>query len=535
MRRALLIVLAAVVLPSPVFPQSTDAGRQVFATRCAACHGTEGAGGELGSVDRGAHSHALGSGSRGGHQGRSAGRRHAGVSEPVARRDHRSHRPPAHAPAAGRRTQARRRRPDRRPQAGRHGAESEQRRDAAARRRPQGAPAARERRQVPRGHVADRLAHLQRPPERQPLQPAHADHRGERVAADAEVDLQPAERVAAAGDAGGGGRRDVRDQRQRFLRARRRERPPDLELPAAAHARPHRRVGARRQPRRGRGRRPRVRGHRSRPSHRAEPCDRRAALGNRDGGLEAELQRHRRADDRGQPGDLGHRRRRRRRARLRGGLRPDHRERGVALLGRAEARRARIGDVEGQRHRPPRRGHLDDRQLRPGPRHPLLGDGQSRPRHDWRRTPGRQPLLGFGGGARRQDRAAQVALPVHAARRARLRRAAAAGAGGRAVEGAAAQAPAAGQPQRLLLRARSRHRRVSAGNAVREADHLGVGTRCQGPAHRGAQHGADARGQARVPVARGRVELVFGVVQPADRVLLRADQRPLRHLHARGP
>ena len=48
MRRALLIVLAAIVLPSPVFPQSTDAGRQVFATRCASCHGTEGAGGELG-------------------------------------------------------------------------------------------------------------------------------------------------------------------------------------------------------------------------------------------------------------------------------------------------------------------------------------------------------------------------------------------------------------------------------------------------------------------------------------------------------
>jgi len=90
--------------------------------------------------------------------------------------------------------------------------------------------------------------------------------------------------------------------------------------------------------------------------------------------------------------------------------------------------------------------HVDDRQLRPPAGHAVLGDRQPRAGHDRGRSAGRQPLLGFGGGARREDRAPQVAFPVHAPRRARLRRTAAAGAGGRTVEGPAAEAPAAGQP-----------------------------------------------------------------------------------------
>ena len=60
--------------------------------------------------------------------------------------------------------------------------------------------------------------------ERQPLQPAHADHDRQRRAAGAEVDLQPAQHVAPAGDAGRRRRRDVRHERQRVLRARRRQR-----------------------------------------------------------------------------------------------------------------------------------------------------------------------------------------------------------------------------------------------------------------------------------------------------------------------
>ena len=51
-------------------------------------------------------------------------------------------------------------------------------------------------------HVAGRLAQLQRPDQRQPLQPARADHDEQRGPHRAQVDLQPAQHVAPAGDAG---------------------------------------------------------------------------------------------------------------------------------------------------------------------------------------------------------------------------------------------------------------------------------------------------------------------------------------------
>jgi alcohol dehydrogenase (cytochrome c) len=41
-------LVTAVVFVAPVYAQSVEAGRTVFASRCAACHGTEGGGGELG-------------------------------------------------------------------------------------------------------------------------------------------------------------------------------------------------------------------------------------------------------------------------------------------------------------------------------------------------------------------------------------------------------------------------------------------------------------------------------------------------------
>ena len=66
-----------------------------------------------------------------------------------------------------------------------------------------------------------------------------------------EVDLHAAERRATAGDAGGRGRRDVRHRRQRPVRARRRQRAADLELPEAAHAGAGGCGGAWREPRRG--------------------------------------------------------------------------------------------------------------------------------------------------------------------------------------------------------------------------------------------------------------------------------------------
>ena len=48
MRRFSAASSLTVLTPSLAFSQTPGAGRQVFATRCAACHGTEGAGGELG-------------------------------------------------------------------------------------------------------------------------------------------------------------------------------------------------------------------------------------------------------------------------------------------------------------------------------------------------------------------------------------------------------------------------------------------------------------------------------------------------------
>ncbi len=249
------------------------------------------------------------------------------------------------------------------------------------------------------------MAHLQREPQRQPLQHARSDHHRERVDARPEVDLHAAERRATAGDAGGRGRRDVRHRRQRPVRARRRQRAADLELPEAAHAGAGGCGGAWREPRRGGRRRSRVHDHRPCAPHCRPPGHWRAPVGNGDGRLAPELQRHRCADGRRQPRRVGHRRRRRGRARLRRCLRSDDRQGGLAVLGRAHAWRAGSRDVEGQCHRSPGCRHVDDRQLRRRARHAVLGDRQSRARHDRRRPPGRQPLFGLGRGSRPGHRA----------------------------------------------------------------------------------------------------------------------------------
>ena len=69
--------------------------------------------------------------------------------------------------------------------------------------------------------------------------------------------------------------------------------------------------------------------------------------------------------------------------------------------------------------------------------------------------------------ARRRHGQAEVALPVHAARRDRLRLDAGARARRHRVAGRAAQGDAVGQPQRRHVRARPRHGRVPARQAVR--------------------------------------------------------------------
>ena len=95
--------------------------------------------------------------------------------------------------------------------------------------------------------------------------------------------------------------------------------------------------------------------------------------------------------------------------------------------------------------------------------------GIGNPGPDWNGDDARrrQPLQRLRGGARSRYREAEMVLPVHAARQARLRFGAGSGAGGHGVAGPAAQGDAVGQSQRVLLRARPDHRTVPDRQAVR--------------------------------------------------------------------
>ena len=140
------------------------------------------------------------------------------------------------------------------------------------------------------------------------------------------------------------------------------------------------------------------------------------------------------------------------------------RQRSLALLDRPQTRRARIRKHGRERNIDHRSGATwmtgtYDPQLDTG----LLAHRQSRPRLRWRRAPGRQSLHRFHARAGSQDRQAQVVLPVHAARRARLGRAGAARAGRHQLARPAAQAAAASQSQRILLCVRPHQRPAAAG------------------------------------------------------------------------
>ena len=97
----------------------------------------------------------------------------------------------------------------------------------------------------------------------------------------------------------------------------------------------------------------------------------------------------------------------------------------------------------------------------------------------------------FGGGAGPQDRQAQMALPVHAARSARLGRHRNADAGGRELPGRAAQAAAAGQPQRLLLCAGPDQRQIPGRQSLRQETDLGQEDRAGWPPRSGGRLAAD--------------------------------------------
>ena len=110
------------------------------------------------------------------------------------------------------------------------------------------------------------------------------------------------------------------------------------------------------------------------------------------------------------------RRRRSRHPRLRRRLQARYRRPGLAALDRASPRRARHRNLARQGTHRRRRFHLAHRLLRPVIRHSLLAHRQSVARQRRSRPSRRQPLHQLRSRAQRQDRRAQMALSVHAAR-----------------------------------------------------------------------------------------------------------------------
>ncbi len=102
-------------------------------------------------------------------------------------------------------------------------------------------------------------------------------------------------------------------------------------------------------------------------------------------------------------------------------------------------------------------------------------------------------------------------------------------------QGAAAQADAAREPQRVLLRLRSPGRHAAPGEAVRQEPDLGLRHRRRRPPHQASQPGADRRGHEGLSVAGRRDQLVLAVLQSRDRPLLRADVREVQRLHQERP
>ncbi len=172
----------------------------------------------------------------------------------------------------------------------------------------------------------------------------------------------------------------------------------------------------------------------------------------------------------------------------------------VAVRHHSRSRPARARDLARRLVENRRRRDVAHGKLRHGVETPLLGRGQSGPRLRSGESKGRQPLQLLRARARPEHGPSRLALPVFAARHARLgfdgghdpRR--------RAARWAGAQGAPARRSQRFLLHARSSDRRVHLGGAVRAAN-LEQGLR--------AQRTADLR--SRIALDAGRAShLAFG-------------------------
>ena len=151
---------------------------------------------------------------------------------------------------------------------------------------------------------------------------------------------------------------------------------------------------------------------------------------------------------------------------------------------------------------------LDGRQSR-------TADRSLRPRR------ARQSVQRFGRGHRCEDRAAEVALPVHAQRRPRLGLVPGRGPRRSRVARPDAQAPAARRSQRPLLRARPRDREFLSGTpfVLRELDRR-ASTRRAGPVRSPGSNSSAAGSFFVYPDARRRHQLPGAVLQPAHRLVL---------------
>ena len=372
--------------------------------------------------------------------------------------------------------------------------------------------------------LADVLRRLQRPAS----QPAHADHAGERPSARGAVDVPDRRHPAPGirGDAAGRGRRRLRDRAdQQRLGDRRADRPAVLALPARAAGRSDLRRDLAGQPRLRHARHSAVHGDARRAPRGARCQNRKRALGL---------------------------------------VMADYKIGYAATVAPLVVKDKVIVGIAGGEF--PTRGFIDAYDpetgkrvwrfytipgpgepgsetwpgsevmargggatwvtgtLRSGAEHGLLGHRQPEPAVLRRRSRGRQPLHRVDRGARRRHRQAEVALPVHAARHARLGLEPGAGARRPDDRRPAAQGRDGRQPQRVLLRARSRHREAARRQAVHRHD-LGAGDRAGRPSDR-----PQRRQQGLHPRPVGGHELHAAVVRSGAAAVLRHRPRDVRRL-----
>ncbi len=301
-----------------------------------------------------------------------------------------------------------------------------------------------------------------------------------------------------------------------------------LGVSPLAAVRSHVRLVGARESRLRPARRPAVHGDARRAPARARSAQRRGDLGRRARGLQARLRGDPRPARRRGSRDRRNFRRRVRRARLPRRIRSRDGRARVAALHRARARRARQRDLAEQ-HAGARRRDLDDRQLRPRSRAFVLGHRQSESGLLRRGTQRRQSVHELVARDRSAHGPRALALPIHAARHSRLGRESRTRARGLTHRRPVACRRAGREPQRLLLRARSRDRRV-AGCKAFHRDHLGARDRRRRAAGR-----VERGRQQRLPAGPvGRDQFLSAVVRSAAPAVLRERARDVRDVSQPG-